>query len=78
MALFIKQVFPRFCNPVNPKQPASPDLPRNVEELRKILLFMLLALPFISTAPHELVPIECCAVPSSFFPSLHFMLSDNP
>jgi hypothetical protein len=55
----MKQVFPRFCNPVNPKEPASPDLPKNAEELlRKILVLVLPAFPFIAVeVPEECIPL---------------------
>ena len=79
MALFMKQVFPRFCNPVNPKEPASPDLPQNVEALVQMKLEFAVPLqPFIKTEAPEEQFAGCCPDISSFFPSLHFMESDKP
>ena len=76
----MKQVFPRFCNPVNPKEPASQELPQNDELERMILEFTLPEIPFIVTeAPEEeFTAAEFCNNKSSFFPSRHFMESDNP
>jgi hypothetical protein len=64
----MKQVFPRFCNPVNPKEPASPVPKEKLKELARIQSeFKLPAVPFIF--------IE--ALPEKF-PSLHLIESDNP
>lgn len=72
----MKQVFPRFCNPVNPKEPASQEVPQNE---RMKFECVLPAEPFIITeAPQEFPVVECCMAISSFFPSLHLIESDNP
>lgn len=74
----MKQVFPRFCNPDNPKEPASRELPEKTEEFtRKQLEFTVPEAPFIiSEAPDEFPRIEFAN--SSFFPSLHFIKSESP
>lgn len=73
----MKQVFPRFCSPVNPKEPASQELPQTE---RMKLEFVIPPEPFIITEEpqQELAMVECCAALSSFFPSLHLKESDNP
>lgn len=74
----MKQVFPRFCKPVKPKEPASRELPEKTKEFtRKQLALPVPEAPFIiSEVPDEFPRIEFAN--SSFFPSLHFMKSDNP
>lgn len=52
----MKQVLPRFCNPVRPKVPASPELPREaLELLLKKLEDVFPAEPFIASE----VPLGC-------------------
>lgn len=69
----MKQVFPRFCNPVNPKEPASKELPKIVEEWRAELEMLLIALPFIKFE----VPLVYGAN-SSFLTPLFLTESDRP
>lgn len=58
----MKQVFPRFCNPVNPKEPASQELPQNDELTRRTLEFTLPAVPFtvIDAPEEEFGTVEFC------------------
>lgn len=67
----MKHVFPRFCNPVNPKEPTSP------EPLRPRLEVVLPTQPFNEGAEDEIDKAECC-LNSTFLPSMDFTESDNP
>lgn len=77
----MKQVFPRFCNPIKPKEP-TPELPFMDVELAKTTLESRFPLtPLLIRDPQQdgATILDCCTARSSFFASfLHLIESDNP
>lgn len=70
----MKQVFPRFCNPVKPKVPASHEPPEKDEEL---LLVRLEVIPLPEPFIRREEPLRYDTDISSFF-ALFLTESDNP